>query len=395
MTDANIKKSGEARSNSTKQKSQTKNQNDVSQNSAPKNSSSTSEPSSMEELLAQTGYQIKGVKRGDIVEGVVLSVSPRHLLLDIGGKGEGVVHEKEMPYITDIVRGLKIGDKITVQVVNAENDRGQVVVSLRKTALSKRWELLTEKLTNKEEVEVTIRELSKGGFLVDYQGLRGFVPLSQADSELVKTGDRASGRRVKAKVIEVDKDANRLVFSQRSGLSNERQKEIFKSVEVGKVYPAEITGIVQFGAFANVKITADVSLPGLIHISEIAWEKVENPADYFKINQKLDVKIIGADPNTGKLTLSIKQLLSDPWEDVAKVFSVEQVVKGKVSRISPYGVFVSLLPGIDGLVHISKIAPGEEPKVGEDVECNIEEINPDRRKISLSLVAHAKPIGYR
>lgn len=358
-------------------------------------SAGLSEATTMEELLSQTGYQIKGVKRGDIVEGTILSVSPRQLLLDIGGKGEGVVHEKEMPYITDLVRQLKPGDKIIVQVVNSENDRGQVVVSLRKTALSKRWELLTQKMSAKADVEVIIRELSKGGFLVDYQGLRGFIPLSQSDGELVRLGDKATGRRVKVKIIEVDREANRLVFTQKQGLSSEEQKELLKNVEIGKNYQAEITGIVPFGAFVNVKISKEINLPGLIHISEIAWEKVENPGDYFKVGQTLDVKVIGADPKSGKLTLSLKQLLSDPWDDVTKVFSIEQVVKGKVSRVSSYGVFISLLPGIDGLVHISKMAPGEEPKVGDEVECTIEEINPEKRKISLSLVTHAKPIGYR
>jgi len=349
----------------------------------------------MEELLAQTGYAIKSVKRGDIVEGTVISASSRSLLLDIGGKGEGVVHEKEMPYVSDIVANLKPGDTIAVQVVNAENDRGQVVVSLRKTAMNKRWDVLKENLDKKEDTDIIIRELGKGGFLVDFQGLRGFLPLSQADGELTKAGDKASGRRTKAKVIEVDRDANRLVFSQRAGVTSEKQKELLKKVEVGNVYPAEVSGIVAFGAFVNVKVEKEDTLPGLIHISEVAWEKVENVSDYFKQGQKLEVKVIGVDKKSGKLTLSLKQLLADPWEDVAKVLSVEEVVRGKVTRVSPYGVFVSLLPGIEGLIHISKLAPGEEPKVGEDIECNIEEINPDKRKVSLSIVSHAKPIGYR
>jgi len=353
------------------------------------------EPKTMEDLLAQTGYQIKGFKRGDIITGTVLSVSAHQLLLDIGGKGEGVVHEKEMPHIIDLVKNLKIGDTISVHVVNTENDRGQVVVSLRRTAMSKRWELLAEKLKSREDVEVTIRELSKGGFLVDYQGLRGFIPMSQANQDLVKGGERSSGRRVKAKVIEADQEVNRLVFSQRPMLSAEEQKAVLSKVKIGDTYTAEATGIVPFGVFVNVTIADDLQLPGLIHISEIAWEKVENPGDYCKIGQKIDVKVIGVDEKSGKLTLSLKQLLADPWEDVTKVFSVEQVVKGTVARISPYGVFVSLLPGIDGLVHISKMAPGEEPKAGEEVECTIEEINPEKRKISLSLVSHAKPIGYR
>lgn len=373
----------------------TKTQNTTDNDSPVISSIKVSQATTMEELLASTGYQIKGFKRGDVVEGLVISVSPRHLLLNIGGKGEGVVHEKEMPYVIDIVKQLNPGDKVTVQVVNTENDRGQVVVSLRKTALNKRWEVLKERFDDKGDVEIIVRELGKGGFLIDYQGLKGFLPLSQADQEMVRNGEKSSGRRVKARVIEVDKETNRLVFSQRAGITNEKQKELLKKVEIGKTYLAEVSGVVPFGAFVNVKIADADTLPGLIHISEIAWEKVENPADYFKVNQKIDVKVIATDEKTGKLTLSLKQLLADPWEDVAKVFNVEQVVKGKVSRITPYGVFVNLLPGIEGLIHISKLAPGEEPKVGEDVDCNIEEINPEKRKISLSLVATAKPIGYR
>ena len=165
-----------------------------------KTSTKQAEPTSMDELLAQTGYHIKGVKRGEVIDGTILSVSPKHILLNIGGKGEGVVHEKELPYITDLIRDLKAGDVISVHVVNAENDRGQVVVSLRRTAMHKRWEVLTKALNDKSEVEIAVRELGKGGFLIDYQGLRGFVPLSQADPELVKLGDRVSGRRVKARV---------------------------------------------------------------------------------------------------------------------------------------------------------------------------------------------------
>jgi ribosomal protein S1 len=364
---------------------------------SPKTTKSVSgpEPSSMEELLSQTGYTMKSFKRGEVVEGTVLSISSRQVLLDIGGKGEGIVHEKEIPYISDILGALKVGDKLTAQIVNDENERGQVVVSLRRTASNKRWEVLKKALDDKAEVEVIIRELGRGGFLVDYQGLRGFIPMSQSDQELVRNGDKAAGRKVKVTVIEVDKDANRLVFSQRQSGLSEKQRELLKLIEVGKTYPAEVTGIVNFGAFASVKIAGSDSLPGLIHISEIAWEKVESPADYYKIGQKLDVKVIGSDPKSGKLTLSVKQLLADPWQDVAKVLTVDQTMHGKVTRITNYGVFVSLLPGIEGLIHISKISPGDEPKVGAEIECLIEEINPDRRKISLSMMSSAKPIGYR
>jgi 4-hydroxy-3-methylbut-2-enyl diphosphate reductase len=156
-----------------------------------------------------------------------------------------------------------------------------------------------------------------------------------------------------------------------------------------------VTGIAPFGAFVSVAIAPEVNLSGLIHISEIAWEKVESTASYIKTGQRLDVKAIGADLTSGKLTLSLKQLTPDPWQDVVKMFSIDQTIRGKVARVSDYGIFVTLLPGIEGLIHISKLAPGEEPKLGEEIECTVEEVIPEKRKISLSLVTHAKPIGYR
>ncbi len=349
----------------------------------------------MEELLSSTGYKMKNWQRGTVIEAKVLDVSAKHILLDIGGKSEAIVHEKELPYIGDLLETLKVGDSVPVQVVNPENERGQTVVSLRKSAVVKRWDTLNEKLKKDQSVDVIIKEMSRGGFLVDFMGLRGFIPMSQVDSELSRQGDRVVGRKLQVKILEVDREANRLVFSQLAGGLSDAQKRALSKVEVGKTYSGEVKGIAPFGAFVNVSITEGAVLPGLIHISEIAWEKVENPNDYLKIGQTVEVKIIGVDQKVGKLTLSLKQLVADPWEDVMKVFSIDQTVRGKVTRLTQYGAFVSLLPGIEGLVHISKIPPGTEPKVGEEVECIIEEITPDKRKVSLSLVTHAKPIGYR
>lgn len=354
------------------------------------------EPTSMEELLSQTGYQLSTNKRGDMVKATVISMTAKRLTLDIGGKSEAVVHEKEMPYVSDLVSDLKPGDTIEVSVVNPENDRGQTVVSLRRTAVVKRWDLLSSKLKSGETVDVIIREMSRGGFLIDYFGIRGFIPLSQVEPEFARLGERAQGRKVAVKVIEVDKAANRLVLSQSShSLSSEKQKELLKKVEIGATYNAEVTGIAPFGAFVSVKVDSEATLPGLIHISEISWEKVDSPSSYLSQGQKVEVKAIGADAETGKLTLSLKQLMQDPWEDVVKVLSVDQTIKGKVSKVTEFGIFVEVLPGIDGLIHISKLAPGEEPKKGEEIDVTIEEINAEKRKIGLAMVSLAKPIGYR
>ncbi len=362
---------------------------------------SSKAPQTMEELLAQTSYTLKGVKKGDVVEGKITRISRKEITIDIGGKTEGVVIDRELETYRDMLMALKVGDTVVAQVIVAENDRGQSVLSLRRSIFEKRWTALTELKEKGEPVEVTLREPVRGGVLVDYGGLRGYIPQSQLDSSIAKQLDKVGNRKIQAKIVEVDKETNRLVFSQRAVTDSEnlaKQKEILSALTVGDTVTAIITGVVPFGAFAKLKVTKDEKeheIEGLIHISEIAWEKVEDVNQYLKVGDSVKVKVIGIDAASGKLTLSLKQLLPDPWEHVLDMFEKDSTVKGTVSRVSPYGIFVTLSPGIEGLIHISKVSPGEEPKNGDEIQCIIEEIKPDQRKISLSMALKEKPIGYR
>lgn len=355
----------------------------------------------MEELLNQTGYALKGLKKGDVVEGTITRVSHREVTIDIGGKTEGVVIDRELESYRDTILALKPGDHVVAQVIVAENDRGQSVLSLRKSIFEKQWNDLIAHQKSGEPVEVLLKEQIRGGILADCAGLRGYIPQSQFDANTFKQLDKLVGRRLMVKVMEVEQASNRLIFSQRAMTEEEnlaKQKELFELIKVGDIVEAKITGVVPFGAFARFAVKKDEEshdIEGLIHISEIAWEKVEDPGQYLKTNDTVKVKIIGIDEKTGKMTLSLKQLLPDPWEHVLDMFEKDTQVKGKVSRVSPYGVFVNLSPGIDGLIHISKISPGEEPKVGDEITVNIEDIQPDKRKISLSMTLTEKPIGYR
>lgn len=361
----------------------------------------TPAPQTMEELLAQTGYTLKGIKKGDTLEGTITRVTPKEITIDVGSKTEGVIIDRELETYKEMLMTLKPGDKVVAQVIVAENDRGQSVLSLRKSIFEKRWDDLAAHQKSGDPVEVILKEPVRGGILVDYGGLRGYIPQSQMDPALTKQTERVSGRRVEAKVVEVDKDTNRLVFSQRAVAEGEnlaKQKELLDALAVGDTVEATITGVVPFGAFAKLTITKDEKvheIEGLIHISEIAWEKVDDPNQYLKVGDKVKVKVIGIDTETGKLTLSLKQLLPDPWEDVLTVFEKDTTVKGTVTRVTPYGVFVALSPGIEGLIHISKITPGEEPKAGAEISCLIEDIQQEKRKISLSMALTEKPIGYR
>jgi len=359
------------------------------------------QPETMEELLALTGYNLKGVKKGDVVEGVIARVLPKGITIEIGGKTEGVVIDRELENYHDMLMALKPGDKVVAQVIVAENDRGQSVLSLRRSIFEKRWEDLVAHQKDGTPVEVILKEPVRGGILVDFGGLRGYIPQSQLDGGLSKQAERVSGRKITVKVVEVDRETNRLVFSQRAiseGATLARQKELLDALTVGESVQAIITGVVPFGAFARLSVTKDGQkhdIEGLVHISEIAWEKVEDVGQYLKTGDSVKVKIIGVDPTTGKLTLSLKQLLPDPWEHVLDMFEKDSTVKGKVSRVSPYGIFVTLSPGVEGLIHISKISPGEEPKTGDEITCLIEDIKPDQRKISLSMALTEKPMGYR
>lgn len=358
-------------------------------------------PQTMEELIAMTGYTLKGVKKGDIVEGKVSYISPKEVRVDIGSKTEGVIIDRELETYRDVIMKIPVGDTVVAQVIVAENDRGQAVLSIRRSLTKKHWDDLAILQKNGEPVEIIIKDPVRGGVLVDYGGLRGYIPQSQLDSSLLKQLDKASGRRIKVKVIEVDQETNRLVFSQRA-ITDEaaltKQKELLDIVPVGESVAAIISGVVPFGAFAKFTIEKDGEkhdIEGLIHISEIAWEKVEDLNQYVTSGQSMKVKVIGIDAASGKVTLSLKQLLPDPWEHVLDMFENEAQVKGKVTRVSPYGVFVTLGTGIEGLIHTSKLISGEEPKVGDEITCIVEEIKAAERKISLSMALKEKPIGYR
>jgi small subunit ribosomal protein S1 len=362
---------------------------------------SKKQPQTMEELLAMTGYQLRGVKKGDVVEGIIGRVSPKEITVNIGGKTEGVVIDRELENYRDMLMTLAPGDKVIAQVIVAENDRGQSVLSLRRSIFEKRWDDLAAHAKDGTPVDVILKEPVRGGVLVDYGGLRGYIPQSQLDGAISKQVEKVTNRKISVKVVEVDKETNRLVFSQRSiseGTTLAKQKELLDAITVGESVQATITGVVPFGAFARLTVEKDGKkhdVEGLIHISEIAWEKVEDPGQYLKVGDSVKIKVIGLDPATGKLTLSLKQLLPDPWEHVLDMFEKDSQVKGTVSRVSPYGIFVTLSPGIEGLIHISKISPGEEPKVGDEITCLIEDIQPDKRKISLSMTLTEKPMGYR
>lgn len=359
----------------------------------------------MEDLLKETGYTLSAPKPGDVLKGVVTDVSKKMVLVDIGAKTEGMVVDKEYLAAKDYIESLNQGDEVSVYVISPENERGQILLSLKRALMDMKWEMYAEYMETGKTVEVEGVEVNKGGMIVQADTIRGFVPSSQFGKEYLGRMEKLLNQKFKVKVIEVDKEKNRLIFSERHVSEAEalaKKSEALSFVHAGDTYEGVVSGIMPFGVFVGVEVPIgkddkDMSgkLEGLVHISEISWEKVNDPNDFFKLGDRLKVKVLGVDEDAGKLNLSVKQLTDDPWTTVEDKYPIGAKVTGKVTRTAPFGAFVTLEPGVDGLIHISKIPSGEEPKVGDEVEIFVETVDMDQRRMSLGMVLTEVPMGYK
>lgn len=359
-------------------------------------------PTTMEELLAMTGYQLKAPKRGDVVGGVITDVNKHMVLVDIGAKTEGMVVDQEYEATMDLISDLHVGDKVSVYVISPENDRGQILLSLKRAATDRKWEQFTEFMETGKVVAVKGLEINRGGMIVAVDTLRGFVPSSQFGKEYLGKMEKLLNRDFDVKVIEVDKIKNRLIFSEREvseAQAIQNRNRALDVIKVGDIYEGVVSGIMPFGAFVTVTVPLEGEkekigqVEGLVHISEISWEKVNDPNDYFTQGDRVKVKVLGID--NGKLNLSVKQLTDDPWKNILKKYEVGTTVKGRVTRVEPFGVFVTLEPGVDGLIHISKIDAGHEPEVGKEIDVIVDSVDVDNRRMSLGVVLTEVPVGYK
>lgn len=366
--------------------------------------SSSPAPQTMEELLASTGYSLTVPQKGDTVKGNITAITKKSATIDIGAKTEGFVVDKEFAMAKDYLSELKVGDVIEAQVISSENDRGQVLLSLKQAALDAKWVFFEDAMKNDTILEVKGVDVNKGGLIVTSNGVRGFIPSSQFGKEFIGKYHQLKGKNVKVKVIEIERDKNRLIFSERhvSEADELAQREAaLGSVHVDSIYQGVVSGVMPFGLFVTVEVPVTSEsetmghVEGLVHISEISWEKVNNPADYHKVGDRLNVKVLGVDSDTGKLNLSIKQLSDDPWLGVDAQYPVGTTFSGKVTRREQFGVFVNVEPGIDGLIHMSKLTPGKTYEVGEEVTVTVESVDGKQRRMSLSPVLTEVPMGYK
>ncbi len=372
--------------------------------SAKTSRSSRREPQTMEELLKSLGKKLHGLKRGEEIEGVITDINKKLVLIDIGAKTEGVVINAEYAAAKDFVQFLKIGEKIQAMVVSPENEKGQILLSLKKAASNHKWNLLEEYLKTEEIIEVRGLEVNKGGLITRIFDIRGFIPASQFSQKFLGKIEDLQNKLIKVKVIEVDRKKNRLIFSEKAVSEAEileNQKTALSKVKKDKVYEGIISGVMPFGVFVRVEVKSDKTkkeklfLEGLVHISEISWGKVDNVKKMFTVGKKIKVKVLEIDENSARLNLSIKRLSDDPWDKIEERYPIDKRVKGEISRLVAFGAFVNLEPGIEGLIHISKVPAEYEMKVGKKVKVYVESIDKEKRRMSLGLVLTEKPVGYK
>ena len=344
----------------------------------------------MDDLLAQAGDNIKQIAAGDMVNGTVLSVKKHEVLIDLGPLGVGLVPRREVGFS----KNYTVGDEVVASVVDPELDNGYSLLSLRKAAKDRGWDEVFAKLETGEIITVVPYDANRGGMLVEYEGIRGFLPVSQLSAEhypRVGSSDKDEilqrlntlvNKDIKVRILDADRKTNKLIFSEKEAVK-EGLAERFQKMAIGDTVEGVVTGVVDFGVFVNVE-----GIEGLIHISEISWERVNNPADYVKVGQTVKAKIIAIDKE--RLSLSMKQLTKDPWLDEVEQFKPGEKVEGTVTRITPFGAFVQLSPAVEALVHVSELGgDGTDPEkvftLNERKEFTVLDIDKENRKISLSL----------
>jgi ribosomal protein S1 len=349
----------------------------------------------MEDLLKQEGVAVVGLKKGQEVKGKITAIKNKGIFIDIGGKTDAMVMGKEFEFVKDYVADLKVDDEIEVQVKSPENDKGQILVSIRGAASGYGWNYFKEKERGGGDLTVFAKELNRGGAVVVAPfGFFGFIPGSQIGSKYDGDPDKMMGKKVKVKVLEVDQAKNRLVFSERlvsePGKVGE-ESDAMENLKIDDVFEAEVVRVEPFGIFVRIvldKTDLKLTLEGLVHISEISWEKVDDVTQMYKSKDKIKVKLINK--SEGRLQFSIKRLSDDPWLKIEDKYPKDKEVEGTVVRLASFGALVRLEAGVEGLIHISKLAGSAGLKEKEVVQIYIESIDVAKRKISLGLVMSDK-----
>ncbi|HKQ17565.1 MAG TPA: 30S ribosomal protein S1 [Solirubrobacterales bacterium] len=365
----------------------------------------------MEELLAEQESDIKSFKHGDVVEGTVVRIDKDEILVDIGAKSEGVVSNRELfgRHGGEGQAPLNIGDTVLVYVLQPESPEGHAVLSLRRAGLERKWRAMQEQFEAGVIIEAPVIDHNKGGLIVDC-GIRGFVPISQivdfprrpqndqprdAAQEIAEKLQPFVGRKLRLKILEVNRKANRLILSEKVALYEERREkrdELFSSLQVGQKVSGTVRSIAPFGVFIDLG-----GIDGLVHKSELSWNKVNNPEAGYKVGDEVEAEVIDINHERGRISLSIRRLQPDPWHSTVADFKVGDIIDGTVTKLVNFGAFVRVRDGLEGLIHISELShqrvahPGDVVHEGQSLKLKIISLDSERHRLGLSLKQAEEP----
>lgn len=353
----------------------------------------------MAELMAKKQPPIRSFKKGEVVSGTITKLSSSEILVDIGAKTEAVVLEKDKNLLRSLLSTLKVGDKVNVSVLNPESDQGNPVVSLRRFMDEKHWGKLDKLQKEEQTLEVTVTDVTKGGFLVITEdGMSGFLPNSQ--TILNDTPASFVGRKINVQILEINRPLNKIIFSQKAALGDEDFSKSTSQIKSGEIVDAQVSSNTPFGIFVSVKGIEQGALPGtdlegFIHLSELSWDKIETAENYFKVGEKITAQVLGIDKDAKRVNLSIKRMTKDPFEEIVKEYATDKKVKGKITQISSLGITLDLGDGIEGLIKKDKVPPSTNYATGDELEGIVSEVDVRRHRVILTPVLKEKPIGYR
>jgi small subunit ribosomal protein S1 len=357
--------------------------------------------------FADADYGYKRVKYGDIVAGTVVRVEPREILIDIGAKSEGVVAQKELEGMSaDALKKIQVGERVLAFVLKSEDREGNVVLSLARAQMERDWRDAEDLLKSEAVFEAQVAGFNKGGLIVRVGKVRGFVPATQLESIPRRKGDHAMtpapepeasetdlsalvGKKLRLKIIELDRERNRLILSERAAMRDwrkEQKERLMTELKEGDVRSGVVTSVTDFGAFVALG-----GVDGLIHLSELSWAKINHPRDLLQVGDKVDVKVLSVDRERQRIALSLKRLQAEPWTTVEDRYQVGQIVTGTITKLASFGAFARLEDNIEGLIHISELSdkriqhPKEVVKEGETVTLRVIRIDAARRRLGLSL----------
>ncbi len=368
--------------------------------------------SELDSFLEDSAHKIKQLSRGDIVEGEVVDINNGVVIVDVGFKSEGIIAGRELKSDTLDWTQLKVGDKVLVYVVKPEDDKGQLVLSIRRTQQASAWLSLENAKKNNEVVDAVVVESNNGGLIVEIgKGIRGFIPTSQLDatrvyangvrqvgkdisSKVQKRLNSLIGEGIKTRIIELDREKNRIILSEKmvtQARDLEKRAATLKKVKEGDVLEGTVSGITPFGIFVNAQ-----GLEGLVHLSELSWDKVEDIGAIYTVGNSVKVVVIGLSDGGKRVAYSVKRLQQDPWSQAISKFKIGDIVDGVVQKVVPYGAFIRIGEGLNGLIHISELSdklvknPEDIVKVGQEVKVKILSISSTERHLGLSLKASSE-----